>query len=145
MSLAKEPFLSKLPHSLSFVLADDDRMMRSILRMLLNENRYRILGEAADGEKAIELCLQHQPDIVFLDIDMPHMDGHEAARAIHQHCSRTQIVMVSSLATTDNVQQALQAGACGFVVKPFNSAKINEVIRQCQRKIASAGTISANR
>jgi YesN/AraC family two-component response regulator len=120
-------------------------MMRSILRMLLNENHYRILGEAADGEKAIELCRQHQPDIVFLDIDMPHVDGHEAARIIRESGVQTQIVMVSSLATLPNVQQALQTGVCGFVVKPFNSAKVNEVIRQCQRKIAATGTIGAHR
>ncbi|HWT71825.1 MAG TPA: response regulator [Oxalicibacterium sp.] len=130
---------------LNFVIADDDRMTRSVLRMLLTEGQHRVVGEAADGEKAIHLCQQHQPDIAFLDIDMPHVDGHAAARAIRDSCRQTHIVMVSSLATLPNVQQALQAGACGFVVKPFNSAKVNEVVQQCQRKIASAGKIGGNR
>jgi YesN/AraC family two-component response regulator len=130
---------------LSFVIADDDRMTRSILRRLLSEHQHHIVGEAADGEKAIQLCREHQPDVAFLDIDMPHVDGHEAARAIRESCQQTQIVMVSSLATLPNVQQALQAGACAFVVKPFNSAKVNDVVQQCQRKIASAGKIAANR
>ncbi|HTH45217.1 MAG TPA: response regulator [Oxalicibacterium sp.] len=133
-----------LPSRLSFVIADDDRMTRNVLRMLLNENQHRIVGEAADGEKAIELCRQHQPDIAFLDIDMPHVDGHAAARAIRESCLQTHIVMISSLATLPNVQQALEAGASGFVVKPFNSAKLDDVVQQCQRKIAAAGKIAGN-
>jgi len=137
--------LSKLPPALSFVLADDDQMMRSILRMALNEHHYRVLGEAADGDRAIALCRQHQPDIALLDIEMPQVDGLEAARAIGASCPRTQIVMISSLATLPNVQQALQAGACNFIVKPFNGAKLNQVILQCQRKIALAGTMSGKR
>jgi YesN/AraC family two-component response regulator len=137
--------LIKVPPGLTFVIADDDRMTRSVLRMLLHENHYRILGEAADGEKAIELCMLHNPDIAFIDIDMPRMDGHEAAQKIHDSCKKTQIVMVSSLATAVNVQKALEAGACAFVVKPFNSAKVNDVIQKCLQKITAVGKTAGNR
>lgn len=136
--------MNKAAPRLTFVVADDDRMTRNVLRLLLNELQHRIVGEAADGEKAIELCRAHQPDIAFLDIDMPRADGHQVARAIRENCAGTQIVMVSSLPTLPNVQEALEAGACAFVVKPFNSAKVGDVIRLCQRKIAAAGKMDGH-
>lgn len=135
----------KAPPRLTFVIADDDRLTRSVLRMLLHENHYRVLGEAADGVKAVELCQLHHPDIAFIDIDMPLMNGHQAAEQIRESCSNTQIVMVSSLATAPHVQQAMQTGACAFVVKPFNSAKVNNVIQQCMQKIMDVGKTTDNR
>lgn len=127
------------------MIADDDRMTRSVLRMLLRDSHYRVLGEAADGEKAVELCMQHNPDVAFIDIDMPRLDGHQAAEQIREHCKKTQIVMVSSLSTIPNVQQAMQTGACAFVVKPFTAAKVNDVIQQCLSKIIGVGKTTDNR
>jgi YesN/AraC family two-component response regulator len=135
---AKRIFLIKAPDKLNFVIADDDRLTRNVLRMLLNEGYHRIVGEAGDGEKALELCIEHQPDIAFIDIDMPKLDGHQATQKIRESCKNTQVIVVSSLATASNVQQALQAGASGFVVKPFNSNKINESIQQCVKKLKAA-------
>jgi YesN/AraC family two-component response regulator len=120
---------------LKFVIADDDRMTRNVLRMLLHEGYHHIDGEACDGEKALELCIAHQPDIAFIDIDMPKLDGHEATKKIRENCKNTQVIVVSSLSTASNVQQAFQAGASAFVVKPFNSNKVNEAIQHCVKKL----------
>lgn len=128
----------KAPAKLNFVIADDDRLTRNVLRMLLHENYYHVIAEAGDGEKAVELCQTHQPDIAFIDIDMPKMDGHNATQKIRETCTNTQIIMISSLATVSHVQQALQSGASGFVVKPFNSNKVNEAIQQCIKKLKIA-------
>ena len=128
----------------TFVIADDDRMTRSLLRMLLQEKQYRVLAEAGDGEKAIELCMQHKPDIIFIDIDMPQLDGHQATRKIREHGLQTQIITISALATLQNVQQAMEAGASSFVVKPFNSKKVHDAVQQCMKKINSVGTAADN-
>lgn len=123
------------PAKLNFVIADDDRMTRNVLRMLLRESYHHVAGEAGDGEKALELCIEHQPDIAFIDIDMPKLDGHQATQKIREQCRNTQVIVVSALATVSHVQQALQAGANGFLVKPFNSNKVNEAIQQCMKKL----------
>jgi YesN/AraC family two-component response regulator len=110
------------------VIADDDRVTRSVLRLLLLENKYNVIGEAIDGIRAVEMCVQLKPDIAFLDIDMPRMSGNEAAAKILHDNPKIKIIMVSALASLENVQSALQSGASGFVVKPFSTQKIIEAI-----------------
>lgn len=92
------------------------------------------MAEASDGEHAIELCETHKPDIAFLDIDMPRMDGHSAAERIKQSRPGIGMIMVTSQPTLDNVQKALQIGISGFVVKPFNATKVVEAIDNCMRQ-----------
>jgi len=113
---------------LNVVIADDDGVTRSVLRLLLHENKHIVVGEASDGLRAIELCGQLKPDVAFLDIDMPRMTGHEAAVEILRENPSVKVVMVSGLATLQNVQNAMQSGASGFVVKPFNAHKIIEAL-----------------
>jgi DNA-binding NarL/FixJ family response regulator len=112
----------------TIVIADDDRLTRSVLRLMLQENYFSVLGEAADGDKAVELCISLKPDIAFIDIDMPKMNGHQATQQIRLDAPAIKVIMISSLATVSNVQMALQAGASGFVVKPFNAIKVIEAI-----------------
>lgn len=118
---------------MNIVIADDDRLTRSVLRLMLQENRYSVLGEASDGEKAVEMCLNLKPHIAFIDIDMPKMNGHQAAQRILSDNPAIKVIMISSLATVNNVQLALQAGASGFVVKPFNAGKVIEAIDNCMK------------
>lgn len=106
-------------------------MTRAVLRLLLLENYYAVVGEAGDGEKVVELCVGLRPDLVFIDINMPKVNGHEAAQQIKQRSPGTGIIMISSLPTLNNVKQAMQVGASGFVVKPFNAVKVIEAIDQC--------------
>ncbi|HJV85901.1 MAG TPA: response regulator [Noviherbaspirillum sp.] len=125
-----------MPHpakELNIILADDDSTTCHVLRMLLREHGHQVLAEARDGEKAIELCEAHKPDIVFLDINMPRMNGHQVAHAIREKMPGVGVIMISALPTLENVQSALQSGASGFVVKPFNAIKVVEAIENCQR------------
>ncbi len=119
--------------TVKIVIADDDRLTLSVLRLMLRENHYSVAGEAMDGEKAVELCLNIKPDIAFIDIDMPKMNGHQAAQQIRLDAPGTKVIMISSLATVNNVQLAIQAGANGFVVKPFNAVKVIEAIDNCMK------------
>lgn len=122
-----------LPQNIKIIIADDDRTTRSALRLLLMENRYIVIGEAMDGEKAIELCLSLNPNIAFIDINMPKVDGHLAAQQIRQRNPKTGVIMISSLPTLSNVRQAMESGAGGFVVKPFNASKVVEAINNCMK------------
>lgn len=116
------------------VIADDDATTRFVLRLLLQEQLYDVVGEAADGEKAIAMCATYQPHIAFIDIQMPKMNGHDASQHIRQQNPNTRIIMISALSTRDNVQQSMQAGASGFVVKPFSAVKLIEAIDHCLKK-----------
>jgi len=122
-----------IQRELNVIIADDDRMTRNVLRLLLRDNGCKVVGEAPDGEKAVELCMQHKPDIAFLDIHMPKLSGHEAAEKIRQDNPVVGMVMITSLPTLDSVQKALQVGATGFVVKPFNAVKVVEAIDNCMK------------
>lgn len=119
---------------LNILIADDDRTTRHVLRLLLREHGHQVVAEAHDGEKAVELCGVHKPDIAFLDIDMPKMDGHSAAERIKQAAPGVGMIMVTNLPTLDNVQKALQIGISGFVVKPFNAVKVVEAIAHCMKQ-----------
>ena len=116
------------------VIADDDSTTRFVLRLLLQEQLYNVVGEAADGEQAIGLCALHQPHIAFIDIQMPKMNGHDASLQIRKQNPQTSVIMISALSTADNVRQAMQAGAGGFVVKPFSAVKLTEAIDNCLKK-----------
>lgn len=119
---------------LKTLIADDDNTTCRVLRLLLREHGHQVVAEAHDGEKAVELCEAHKPDIAFLDIDMPRMDGIAAAQRIRNAVPSVGIIMVSNLPTMDNVQKALQAGVSGFVVKPFNAVKVVEAIDNCLKQ-----------
>lgn len=119
---------------IKIIIADDDSTTCSVLRLLLREQGFSVIGEARDGEKAVHFCLLHQPDIAFLDIDMPKLSGHDAARKIKESAPDVGIIMVSALPTLENVQKSLEAGAAAFVVKPFNATKVMDAIGQCVRR-----------
>jgi DNA-binding NarL/FixJ family response regulator len=120
--------------NVKIVIADDDSTTRFVLRLLLQEQLYTVVGEAADGEKVVELCALHKPHIAFIDIHMPNMNGHQASQLIRKQFPNTSIIMISALSTMDNVKQALQSGASGFVVKPFSAVKLIEAIDNCLKK-----------
>lgn len=118
---------------LRIVIADDDATTRMVLRLLLTEHGFTVVGEAGDGERALELCASAKPDLAFLDIDMPKLNGKDAAQKIRQTDPGIAIIIVSALSTLDNVRDAMQAGAGAFVVKPFTTAKLVGAIDSCMK------------
>ena len=126
--------MNKKHKELKVLIADDDATTRSVLRLLLRDHGHEIVAEAGDGERAVELCQSLAPDIAFIDINMPRLDGHTAAERIRQVAPAVGLIMVTNLPTRDNVQKALQAGVSGFVVKPFNAVKVVEAIEYCRKQ-----------
>lgn len=120
------------------VIADDDLTTRNALRLLLREHGIQVVAEAGDGDKAVELCDSNLPDLVFLDINMPKLDGLQVAGTIRRRIPDIGIIMVSAVPTMDNVQKALQAGINGFIVKPFSAVKVMEVIENSMKRASAA-------
>jgi DNA-binding NarL/FixJ family response regulator len=104
---------------ISVVVADDQALMRSGLRMMLERaNGIVIVGEAHDGETAVRLAREHQPDIILMDIRMPGVDGIEATRRIvADPGSATKIVILTTYDLDEYVYHAIRAGASGFLLK----------------------------
>lgn len=117
----------------TFVVVDDDIIMRDMLKLILRGEGYSVLGEAGNGNEAINKCERFQPDMVLLDINMPLMDGIQAIEEIRKASPKTMIVMVSAEATMDKVSEAIKKGASGFIVKPLNAASVLDRITSILR------------
>ena len=116
--------LSKIP----VLIADDETLMRQLLASILRSMGYQNISYASDGPKAVEAISDDGIQIAFLDIDMPGFTGLEVleiAKNKHPDCF---FVIVSSHSGLDNVLAALNGGARGFIVKPYNAQKIHDVL-----------------
>ncbi|QSO47031.1 response regulator [Alicyclobacillus mengziensis] len=114
------------------MIVDDAAFMRMMLRNTLEEGGHIVIGEAANGREAVERFTELHPDLITMDITMPEMDGIEAVRAIMGRHPQARILMCSAMGQQQMVLDAIQAGAKGFIVKPFNKQKVlEEVQRVC--------------
>lgn len=112
------------------LLADDHNVMRRGLRMLLeSEADFVVAGEAADGNRAVEMALALKPDVAVLDVSMPHMTGTEAAKRISEALPDTAIVMLSMHSDESYVLRALNAGTKGYLVKSSAEGDLIGAIR----------------
>jgi DNA-binding NarL/FixJ family response regulator len=115
--------------SIRVLLADDHRMLREGLHRSLTEEGFDVVGEADNGEQAVSLAAELQPDIVLMDVSMPRMDGVEATRAIRATGSETRILMLTMHADKDVLADAIRAGASGYLVKDCSTEEVAEAIR----------------
>jgi AmiR/NasT family two-component response regulator len=105
------------------LIAEDEALIRRDLREMLEEDGHQVVGEARDGATAIDLARSLRPDVVFMDISMPVMDGIEAAGVLGEE-RVAPVVMVTAFSQAGYVEQAAAAGAMAYVVKPFTHADI---------------------
>ena len=109
------------------LIADDSEFMRSLLREILEEE-YNIVGEAENGVEAIELYQEHDPDLVMMDIVMPIRDGIEATDEITDSDSSAKVIMCTSVGQEQKMKSAIQAGAEGYITKPFQKPSVLDEI-----------------
>ena len=121
---------SPLPTGLNVLVVDDVASTRSLMNWILRQLRCAIIEEAHTGEDAIAAFDVLKPDVCFLDIDMPGMDGLEVLRRLQSTYPDAFIVIASGCSSVSNVQTALQSGASGFVVKPFSVSKVADILRK---------------
>jgi DNA-binding NarL/FixJ family response regulator len=113
------------------VIADDHPLLRGGMRALLEgEPDLEIVGEAQDGQEALEVCRRLRPDLVLMDIRMPKMDGVMATREIKRELPRTVVLIVTSHENPDYLLEALKAGAGGYVLKEASRQQMTEEIRR---------------
>ena len=102
----------------TIIIADDHRIFRKGLKSLLSEkDNIQVMAEADDGDQALEMARKYKPKIVIMDIGMPKMDGIEATRQIRERLPETEVIILSMHAKKAYIDQVLQAGAKGYVLK----------------------------
>lgn len=113
------------------VIVDDHDMVRKGLRVLLESfDDLKVVGEASDGQMAIDLCHQLPVDVVLMDILMPHLDGVQATERLRETRPQTQVLILTSYSTDENVELALKAGAIGYLMKNITGNELASAIRK---------------
>lgn len=105
------------------LIAEDEALIRLDLKEMLEEAGYTVVGEAADGEQAIDLARKLEPDLVILDVKMPVLDGISAAERITEE-SIAPVVMLTAFSQRELVERAVDAGAMAYLVKPFSKSDL---------------------
>lgn len=105
------------------VVAEDESLIRLDIVEILRENGFDVVGEAGDGEEALELVKEHKPDLVVMDVKMPKLDGISAAEQINRD-HLAPVVLLTAFSQKELVERASEAGALAYVVKPFTPADL---------------------
>ena len=124
------------------VVAEDEVLIRLDLVEMLTEEGYEVVGEAGDGEAAVALATELQPDLVVMDVKMPKLDGISAAERIASD-RVAPVVMLTAFSQRDLVDRARQAGAMAYVVKPFGKADLIPAIEIALGRFAEIKAVEA--
>ena len=111
------------PTARRVVIAEDEALIRLDLKEMLEEAGYDVVGEAADGQQAIDLTEEHRPDLVILDVKMPGLDGISAAEQIVESATAP-VIMLTAFSQRELVERAAEAGAMAYLVKPFDKGDL---------------------
>ncbi len=112
------------------LIADDLSFMRMVQKEILLEKGYEVVAEASDGLEAVERFQRYRPDIVILDITMPHMNGLEAMHKIFEMDKTAKIIICSALGQQQLIVEAIKAGVRDFIVKPFKPERVISAIEK---------------
>ncbi|MEZ5086130.1 MAG: response regulator [Tessaracoccus sp.] len=122
------------------LVAEDEALIRLDLVELLGEEGYDVVGQASDGDEAVELARKLVPDLVIMDVKMPKMDGIAAAEIIAEE-RIAPIVMLTAFSQRDLVERARDAGAMAYVVKPFDASDVVPAIEIAMGRFAELKAI----
>lgn len=119
------------------LLADDHRLVREGLRRTLADAGVEVVGEAQDGEEALALAVDLRPDVVLMDITMPSMDGVTVTRRLRSRAPGTRVVMLTMHDDEDLLQQAMGAGAVGYLLKDAAGAEVAAAVHRAHAEGAA--------
>ena len=122
--------ISKKP---TILIADEDSSMRKILKEILAREDYPIVSEVSNGLDAVMNCVEFKPDIIFIDLHIPKMNGMKSLEEIRKASPETVVLMMGDDATIDQVKEALSKGASGFIVKPLRPSSILDKLNTYSR------------
>lgn len=119
------------------LIADDALFARILLRKIFTDGGHEVIGEASTGREAVEKYAELRPDVVTLDIIMPDMDGIEALRKIKEIDPNARVVMITSVDSEKKVVECIEAGALGYIIKPFEPSQVlSEINRVLSKRSA---------
>jgi NarL family two-component system response regulator LiaR len=119
---------------IGILIADDHPVVRQGLRTFLEtQDDLEVVGEAADGAEAAELCERLLPDVVLMDLVMPGLDGVEATRRVRQMSPSTKVIVLTSFDDDEKVFPSVKAGAAGYLLKDVRPQDLAEAVRKVHR------------
>jgi AmiR/NasT family two-component response regulator len=124
------------------VIAEDEALIRLDLREMLEEEGYVVVGEAGDGETALQLAEQLKPDLVIMDVKMPGLDGISAAEQITAS-QLAPVIILTAFSQRDLVQRASEAGAMAYLIKPFTKADLVPAIEVAASRFAEIAALNS--
>jgi two-component system, NarL family, response regulator LiaR len=120
-----------MSNPITVLIVDDHEVVRKGVRAYLDTlPEFKVVGEAVSGEEAIGLATEHIPDVILMDLVLPHMDGVEATRRIKNISPRSQIVVLTSYHQDEHIFPALQAGAISYILKDMKMDKLADTVRK---------------
>jgi two-component system LytT family response regulator/two-component system response regulator LytT len=122
-------------NELSVVVVDDEQLARDELCFMLEELGVNIVGVAGDGQEAVDLIERTQPEVVFLDVQMPGLTGFEVARRLRERRTASQIVFVTAF--DRHALEAFEVNAVDYLLKPVDTARLAEAVERARRRVSS--------
>jgi two-component system, response regulator PdtaR len=139
---APAPTEPEQPAPRRVVIAEDEALIRMDLAEMLAEEGFDVVGQAGDGERAVELAEQHRPDLVVLDVKMPRLDGIAAAQRIAAQ-RIAPVVILTAFSQRDLVERARDAGAMAYLVKPFTKNDLVPAVEMAMSRFAELQQLEA--
>ncbi|MEI7671123.1 MAG: response regulator [Deltaproteobacteria bacterium] len=121
------------------VIADDEMHIRVLIRKALTSMNYNVVGEAANGNEAVNLFKKERPDLILLDINMPFKSGQEALQEIIAESPDTLAIMLTSVSDMESVEKCIAAGATGYIRKDTPLAEIKSMISEVWQTYCERG------
>ncbi len=122
------------PEMISLLLADDQRLLREGIRILLDlEEDLAVVGEAENGQEAVDLYAELKPDVVLMDVQMPEMNGVDATRRICMQDPQARILILTTFDNDEYIFEGIRAGALGYILKAMSSSALAEAVRTAYR------------
>ena len=110
------------------LIVDDSFYMRTMLKNMLTDAGYEVVGEAANGQEALEMAASAKPDLITLDVILPDNTGLDVLKGIRENDPDVKVVMCSAVGQEVIVNEALESGASAYIVKPFSEEKVLEIV-----------------
>jgi two-component system chemotaxis response regulator CheY len=111
------------------LIVDDSRYMRTIIKDALQQNGFHVVGEAANGEQAIDMAFELKPAIITLDNILPDMIGTDVLKVLREEGLQSKVVMISAVGQESVIQEGIALGAKAYIVKPFTTEHLLETVQ----------------
>ncbi|MFP4661797.1 MAG: response regulator [Halanaerobiales bacterium] len=118
---------------MKIMIADDHPLYAEGLKNLFTSNNFEICDIVNDGEKAVETAFIQRPDIIFMDIEMPGLNGIEATKRIKEKLAKTSVIMLTSFEEDDSLIKAIKAGASGYLLKSLDGEELINSLRDFEK------------